>query len=105
MNLVEKRVVFYHIRLHLKEVETLEHKELAQSCLVCGEENTAECFTIPTYFLPLKSHHRLQKPSGCRNSSTQLNLKFTSGTPSLQAQELPVSSGPHPWSLAELSSR
>lgn len=52
MNSVEKRVIFYHIRLHLKELETLGYKELTQSCLVCREENTAEYCTIPYFLTP-----------------------------------------------------
>lgn len=58
INSVVKRVLFYNIRLHLKEAETWEYKELTQSCRVCVEENTAEYCTIPTFLLPLKSNHR-----------------------------------------------
>lgn len=100
MNSVEKRVLFYYIRLLLKEAETLDYKELTQSCLFVGRK-TAEYCTIPTFSLPLKSHHRAQKPSGCRNSSTQLNLKFNSGPPTACRPRSSLSA----QSLAELSCR
>jgi len=60
----EERVLSHHIMLHLKEAETPEYRELTQSCPVCGEEKTAEYCTTCTFLLPLKSHHRFQKPLG-----------------------------------------
>lgn len=107
MNLREERVLFHHIMLHLKETDTrVEGAHWELPSLWGGRDGKV---LHHLYFLtPTEEPSQFQKPLGWWNSSTQLNLKFSSGTLCPLGQELsvlvlgpasvrPLLPSPHSW--------